>query len=105
MDKQATLMRLAQGIAAASAAEDWPALAALQGALAPELRALLGQAQRSRGEQAALLALRAAHATAAQRCASAADLLAQRLASIRNNQEGWLAYALEAAINLDTTSA
>jgi hypothetical protein len=63
-------------------------------ALAPRLAALAAAGPWNASELAALAQLRTAHDHAARACDEALDALAQNLAEMRTNKEGWIAYAL-----------
>ena len=94
MPRSAALGKLAAAFAAAGAARDWDRLGALARALAPQLATLGERGAWTGGELAALAQLRAAHDGAAAACAEAQAALAAQLADMRNNKEGWMAYAL-----------
>jgi hypothetical protein len=78
----------------ARATRDWERLGALAKTLAPQLSALAARGPWSAAELAALARLRAAHDRAAAACAQALEQLGQRLAEMRDNKDGWIAYAL-----------
>ena len=94
MPRSASIGKLAAGIKDAGAARDWERLDALARALAPQLSSLGARGPWSRAELAALAQLRAAHDGAAAACAEALVTLGARLADMRNNKDGWMAYAL-----------
>lgn len=94
MDRQRTLSQLTQKMGAALAAEDWPALTAINTLMAASLPQLAREGRWSAPEQAALNALYQLHTKAAARCAQAAAELGQRLHDMQANKEGWIAYAL-----------
>ena len=94
MDRQRTLLQMAQKISAAIATEDWKALAAINTLMASALPAMAKQGPWSAGERAALTALRQQHQEALARCEHVTSELAQRLQEMQQNKEGWLAYAL-----------
>jgi hypothetical protein len=94
MPRSAAIGKLAAAFASAGAARDWERLGALAGALAPQLSTLGARGAWNANELAALAQLRAAHDGAAAACAAALDTLAARLAEMRNNKDGWIAYAL-----------
>jgi len=94
MPRSAALGRLAAGFKEAGAAQDWEYLGALAAALAPQLATLAARGAWNRNELAALAQLRAAHDGAAAACSEALDALGARLAGMRNNKDGWMAYAL-----------
>jgi len=95
MDRQRTLLQLAQKMSAAIASGDWKALAAINTLMASALPAMASQGPWSAGERAALAALRQVHEEAVTRCDSATADLAKRLNEMQQNKEGWLAYALD----------
>jgi hypothetical protein len=94
MDRQAALRRLGAELSAAAAARDWTRLDAAVRTLAPQLAALSAAGPWSAAERAALARLRDGHDAAAAACAGAAQALGSRLDEMRNNKEGWIAYAL-----------
>lgn len=94
MDRQRTLLQLAQRMSAASAAEDWQALAAINTLMASALPAMARQGPWNAAERAALEALQQQHQDAEARCARALAEMGQRLNEMQQNKEGWLAYAL-----------
>lgn len=81
-------------LTAAAAAADWERLQAAAQALPAALRALAGAGPLDAAERQALARLREAHRQAAAACARAAQALALRLDEMRDNKEGWIAYAL-----------
>lgn len=95
MARQQELQRLAQQVAAASAAADWTALAALNTQMATALPALAAQGAWTPAERAALAGLRARHAAAVQAVAAASSALGTHLQQMNSHKEGWLAYALD----------
>jgi hypothetical protein len=94
MDRRAALLALADSLRAAGAAADWEALAKADAALAPALAALAARGPWRGPERLALQALREAHEQARQRCAQAKTQLGEHLHEMRENKEGWIAYAL-----------
>ena len=94
MPRSVAIGMLAAGFKEAGAARDWERLDVLARALAPQLSALGQRGPWSRGELAALAQLRAAHDGAAAACAEALETLGARLADMRDNKDGWMAYAL-----------
>lgn len=94
MDRQRALIRLANKLRAALAADDWQALAAINVSMATVLPAMAGQAPWSPAEQAALATLHQLHQQAAGRCDAAVADMGQRLHAMQTNKEGWIAYAL-----------
>lgn len=95
MDRQRTLLQMAQKMSAAIASEDWKTLAAINTLMGTVLPQMAAQGQWSGAEKAALSALRQMHNEAVKRCDRATEELGQRLHDMQANQEGWLAYALE----------
>lgn len=100
MPRSAAIGRLAAAFADAGAARDWERLDALARALAPQLATLGARAAWSRAELAALVQLRAAHDGAAAACGEALETLGARLADMRNNKDGWMAYSLSSDTEL-----
>jgi hypothetical protein len=94
MPRSAAIGMLAAAFTAAKTAGDWERLGALAQALAPQVATLAKSGAWTGGELAALAQLRAAHDGAAAACAAALEALAARLADMRNNKDGWMAYAL-----------
>ncbi|HEX5343818.1 MAG TPA: hypothetical protein VFX55_15100 [Duganella sp.] len=95
MDRQRTLLQMAQKMSAAIASEDWKTLAAINTLMGTVLPQMAAQGNWSSAERAALSALRQMHHEAARRCDRATDELGKRLHDMQANKEGWLAYALE----------
>ena len=95
MARQQQLLRLAQEVAAATAAADWTALTALDRQLSSVLPALGAQGAWTAPERAALAALRQRHREAAQKVGAARAELATHLQQMNTQKEGWLAYALD----------
>ena len=94
MPRSATIAKLAAALHEAGAAQDWERLGALAHALAPQLEALQARGPWNGTELAALAGLRTSHDNAAAACAAALDSLGARLAEMRDNKDGWIAYAL-----------
>ncbi len=95
MDRQRTLLQMAQKMSAAVAAQDWKTLAALNTLVNTALPQMAAQGQWSGSERAALSALRQIHEQAVRACDGAAEDLERRLHEMQANKEGWLAYALD----------
>jgi hypothetical protein len=95
MDRQATLLQMAQQLSAAGAAADWQALTALDTLLSNTLPALAAQGRWSPAERAALDALRRQHQAALATVNGAAAELDKHLRDLQNNREGYIAYALD----------
>ena len=94
MDRQRILLQMAQKMSAATASEDWKALAAINTLVASALPAMAKRGPWSAGERAALAVLRQQHQTAVERCERTTAELGKRLQEMQQNKEGWLAYAL-----------
>ena len=94
MPRTAAIGQLAAALVQSGAARDWERLGALVHALAPQLAALKARGPWNDRELAALAQLRTAHDNAAAACAEALEALGARLADMRNNKDGWIAYAL-----------
>jgi hypothetical protein len=95
MDRQATLLQLAQKLSAATAAADWQALAAIDALVSNALPALAAQGRWTPAERAALNALRSQHRAALAKVNSATAELDKHLHELQNNREGFIAYALD----------
>jgi hypothetical protein len=95
MARQQQLLRLAQQVAAATAAADWKALAALNTLMASALPAMAAQGRWTSAERAALAALRQQHVAAVQAVGTASTELGRQLQQMNTHKEGWLAYALD----------
>jgi hypothetical protein len=94
MPRSAVIGKLTAAFVDAGAARDWDSLDALARALGPQLSTLGARGAWNASELAALAQLRAAHDGAAAACGEALDTLGARLADMRNNKDGWIAYAL-----------
>jgi hypothetical protein len=105
MDRQRTLLQLAQKISAATASSDWTALAAINTLMASALPQLAAQGAWNPAERAALVALRQRHEEAVRRCDQATTELGQRLNELQINKEGWIAYALDSEVAETGTQA
>ncbi|WP_338763711.1 hypothetical protein [Massilia sp. METH4] len=95
MARQQQLLRLAQQVAAATAAADWKELGALDAQLAAILPVLAAQGIWTAGERSALVALRQQHRDAMQKVRAANCELGKQLQQMNTHKEGWLAYALD----------
>jgi hypothetical protein len=88
------MAQLSQRLRDAADKQDWRALAGAD----QNVVTLLSGAGRddvlSLSEREALQDLESAHQLARLQCASAIDLLSQRMVELQANREGWLAYAL-----------
>jgi hypothetical protein len=98
MDRQRTLLQMAQKMSAAIASEDWKMLAAINTLMASTLPQMAAQGPWSGPERAALSALFQMHQEAVKRCDRATEDLGRRLHDMQANQEGWLAYALDSEL-------
>ncbi|MES2741513.1 MAG: hypothetical protein V4754_11250 [Pseudomonadota bacterium] len=105
MAREQTLRDLAQQLNATSGAGNWAALAASERMLAQQLPALAARGPWSAAERVALEALRAAHGRAYEQCSVAKDKLGVQLSEMQANKEGWIAYALNGASDLDGNPA
>ncbi|MBD8654772.1 hypothetical protein IFT68_03935 [Oxalobacteraceae sp. CFBP 13730] len=97
MDRSPAIGRLGAQLDAAASGADWDALARAVHGLARQLQALAVKGPWSAAERAALQRLRASHERAAQAGAAAAAGLQARMDEMRDNKEGWMAYALAGA--------
>jgi len=97
MDRSPAIGRLGAQLDAAASGADWDALARAVHGLARQLQALAVKGPWSAAERAALRRLRASHERAAQAGAAAAAGLQARMDEMRDNKEGWMAYALAGA--------
>jgi DNA-binding GntR family transcriptional regulator len=88
-----TYARFAQRIKRAADADDWAALAAADRDLADVLSELDGRPDLVASARPALLALRAVHGAALQRCVEAGVRAGEHLAELSASRDGWLAYA------------
>jgi hypothetical protein len=95
MKRPLELVALAQRLRAASAAGDWAALELVDRDVAAALPSAAKQGLGSANERSAWASLRQAHRSAHERCGREAALLGERLAALRTNKEGWLAYAVQ----------
>ena len=105
MDRSAAIERLATQLRDASAGADWDLLERAVRELGPQLQALaeLKPGGWSARERAALARLRAAHDGAARASADAASHLQAQLGEMRDNKEGWMAYALAGELESGST--
>lgn len=95
MDRQRTLLQMAQKMSAAIASQDWKTLAAINTLMSSTLPQMAAQGAWSGNEWAALSALRLLHEEAVRACDAATEDLGRRLYEMQANKEGWLAYALD----------
>ena len=94
MDRSRSLELMAARLNSASLGERWDLLERAVGELGPQVQALAAHGPWNAPERAALLRLRAAHDAAAHATADAAAGMQARLDGMRDNKEGWMAYAL-----------
>lgn len=88
------LLDFAGRLGKAARENDWDALAALETELTLQLLPEVGQGNRwSEAERRALEVLQAVHRKALEQCAGELSRLAAQLEEMRNNKDGWLAYA------------
>lgn len=88
------MLVLAQRLKRASSEHDWVDLAKVDGELAILLPALAARGPFERAESQAVQVLREAHRAAIECCAREAAQLDERMAQMRANREGWMAYAM-----------
>lgn len=86
---------MAQKMSSATAAADWPQLAALNTLMGSALPAMAAQGAWSPAERAALAALRQLHLAAQHSCQLASAELSHHISDMQTNKEGWIAYALD----------
>lgn len=103
MDRTAVIERLAQRLREAGASADWDLLESAARELGPQVQALAARGAWSARERAALAGLRAAHDGAAEAGAAAAAQLEAQLGDMRDNKEGWMAYALAGELESGNT--
>ncbi|MEM8511207.1 hypothetical protein RCH14_000498 [Massilia sp. MP_M2] len=94
MDRSLVIGRLGAQLDVAASGADWDALDRAVRDLARQLQALAVKGPWSAPERAALGRLRTSHERAAQAGAAAAAGLQARMDEMRDNKEGWMAYAL-----------
>jgi len=104
MDRSAAIERLTARLRDASARADWDLLDVAVRELGPQVQALAARGSWSGRERAALVRLRAAHDEAARASAEAASLLQMQLGEMRDNKEGWMAYALAGELEAGSTT-
>jgi len=93
MDRVAELQRLAHGIEAAASRNDWAAVMHIEQNLARSFEALAARGPWTAAEHRMLEALQAARERVFAQCSRTVAQLEQRLVSLREHREGWLAYA------------
>jgi len=97
MDRSPAIGRLGAQLDAAASSADWDVLERAVRELARQLQVLAVKGPWSAAERVALRRLRASHERAAQAGAVAAAGLQARMDEMRDNKEGWMAYALAGA--------
>lgn len=95
MDKSAAILRVADSLRSAADGAAWEQLAQMTRALAPQLDALAARGPLTGAERAALQRLREAHDHAAEAVDAAARSLKTRMDDMRDNKDGWIAYAMQ----------
>lgn len=98
MARQARLQQLqaelARGLTRVREHQDWQALAQIEAALARELPALARGGPWTGAERTAWTGLCETHARACAVCEDAMSVLQERLQTLSEHREGWLAYAM-----------
>lgn len=105
VDRERTLLSLTQKMHAATGAEDWPTLAALNTLLASALPQMAAQGPWDAAEMAALAALHQSHRQAVRRCDLATAEAGRKITALQTNKEGLLAYALDSELAENGTIA
>ncbi|MEF7615614.1 hypothetical protein V4F39_16995 [Aquincola sp. MAHUQ-54] len=93
MDRRPTLVGWRQRLEAAAQNDDWTALAQADQELAAGLPSLAAAGPWSTPERTALQQLQATHERARRRCAATLSRIGGQLDAMRQQREGWLAYA------------
>lgn len=94
MDREKLLLDLAGQLDKAAREGDWEALAKVDNEMVLRLASeAVKPANWSNTERHALQALQAVHRKAIEQCASELSRVAVLLEEMRNNKDGWLAYA------------
>lgn len=93
MDRQSSLLNLADGLSRAAAERDWEALAKVDGLVATRVAQLAAQGALTPGERIALAKLRSAHRDAYQHCVRELGLVRDQMEEMRTSHAGWRAYA------------
>jgi hypothetical protein len=94
MNREAELRSLAQRLQAAGEAGEWRALAVIDRELAGRWEKFVAHGPWTASERQALAVLHQAHSEAAALCGREVQRLQERLAELRLNKEGWMAYAV-----------
>jgi hypothetical protein len=95
MDRHSVLANFAQRIRTACSASKWHDLRSVDAEMAQLLRKLPDWQGWTQAERVALEDLKSAHAEARAHCARESALYAARMASMRENRIGWMAYAMQ----------
>lgn len=93
MDRKAALLAWRQRLDTALRGDDWSAMEQADRDVAAGLPQLAAAGPWSAAERQALQQLQACHALASSRCNAAVATLAQQLDGMRQQRDGWLAYA------------
>lgn len=104
MDRSVAIERLAARLRDAVAHADWDLLERAVRELGPQVRTLAERGAWGARERAALAGLRAAHDGAASAAASASAQLEAQMGEMRDNKEGWMAYALAGELESGSTT-
>jgi len=94
MDKQAVLLDLCMRLEAAGQADDWPEVSAVDHDIGDAMSRLHAEKTWTAAEHAALIRLKLAHLAIRERCANALARLDGRMADLREQKPGWMAYAM-----------
>lgn len=92
--RRKSLLELGTKLSAATAANDWDAVSAVDRVIARALPQLAALGPMNPAELQAYSRLNAIHTAALARCAQARDAVESQLRDLRNHREGWLAYAV-----------
>jgi len=105
MDRTRSIEQLSARLVDATGRADWDVLGRAVRELGPRLQALAAHGAWNAQERGALARLRAAHDGAAAACRDAAGGLQARIDDMRDNKEGWMAYALAGDFDSGDTRA
>ncbi|MGF6275535.1 hypothetical protein ABIB38_003934 [Massilia sp. UYP11] len=103
MDRTAAIDGLAGRLNDAATRADWSLLELAVRELGPQVQTLAERGAWNERERAALAGLRAAHDGAASAAAAATTQLQAQLGEMRDNKEGWIAYALAGELEAGST--
>jgi hypothetical protein len=98
MDRYAQLMDIARNLLQASQRGDWTLLQRVDRQLAELLTQRSEWGQWAQHEMMALATVQRAHERARERCNAEAEALRSRLAKIREQKAGWMAYAMNGEV-------